>query len=110
MYIAKIYNKAAMEEMIFDDISAFSWDEGNYTKNQDKHSVASWECEQVFFRQPLLWYEDEKHSKEEQGIYVLGQTDMGRKLFIVFTIRNHCIRVISARDMSRKERAICEKA
>lgn len=35
---------------------------------------------------------------------VLGQTDSGRKLFLVFTVRNRKVRMISARDMSVKER------
>jgi uncharacterized DUF497 family protein len=36
----------------------------------------------------------------------LGQTDEGRCLYVVFTLRreNSLIRVISARDMNRKER------
>ena len=40
---------------------------------------------------------------------MLGHTDPGRRLFIVFTVRNNRIRVISARDMSRKERKIYEE-
>jgi uncharacterized DUF497 family protein len=36
--------------------------------------------------------------------YALGRTDGERRLFVVFTLRGTRIRVISARDMSRKER------
>jgi hypothetical protein len=53
---------------------------------------------------------DEVHSKVEARYYVLGQTNAGRRLFIVFTIRNEKIRVISARDMSKRERMIYEQA
>jgi uncharacterized DUF497 family protein len=42
----------------------------------------------------------------EERIYGLGHTDAGRLLFVAFTIRQRLIRVISARDMSRKERRI----
>lgn len=66
----------------------------------------SFECEQVFFNEPLLAQDDIKHSQEEARYYVLGQTDKKRLLFVVFTIRNDLIRVISARDMSKKERKV----
>lgn len=82
----------------------FEWDEGNLFKNWDKHGVTAPECEQIFFNKPLITGSDEKHSKHETRFYVLGQTDTGRLLFVVFTVRNNHIRVISARDMSRKER------
>jgi len=36
----------------------------------------------------------------------LGRTNDDRYLFVVFTIRNNKIRVISARDMNRKERRV----
>jgi uncharacterized DUF497 family protein len=47
---------------------------------------------------------DEKHSQKETRFFALGHTDSGRLLFVVFTIRNNLIRVISARNMNRKER------
>ena len=53
--------------------------------------------------------EDYKHSIKENRYYVLGKTNAKRKLFIVFTIRNNRIRIISARDMNKKERKIYEK-
>ncbi|MBL6964889.1 MAG: BrnT family toxin [Bacteroidetes bacterium] len=82
----------------------FEWDEGNIEKNWLKHHVSKNECEEVFFNHPLLATGDPKHSKSEKRYYILGQTDSGRLLFIAFTIRNGKIRVISARDMSRKEK------
>jgi uncharacterized DUF497 family protein len=62
------------------------------------------ECEQVFFNRPLMEGPDFHHSLHEQRYYVLGRTDGGRRVFIVFTIREQLIRVISARDMSKRER------
>ena len=88
----------------------FEWDDGNRIKNRIKHEVLHWECEQVFFNSPILIQQDVKHSQCETRYYILGQTDAGRKLFIVFTIRNQLVRVISARDMSKKERYAYEKA
>ena len=82
----------------------FEWDDGNDTKNWAKHGVGREECEQVFFHQPLLLLPDDAHSQTEPRYYLLGRTDAGRKLFVVFTPRRDLVRVISARDMNRSER------
>ena len=89
-----------------EDIEGFQWDKGNIEKNWLKHNVLNGECEQVFFNQPLIIADDVKHSQKEKRWFVLGRTELDRKLFIVFTIRNKLIRVISARDMTKKEREI----
>ena len=90
------------------ETDGFEWDEGNILKNWEKHSVSHLEAEQVFFNQPLLVYSDDQHSASENRWYVLGKTDAQRPLFVVFTLRGTKIRVISARDMNRKERKIYE--
>ncbi len=87
-------------------VEGFEWDQSNIEKNWGKHRVSYLECEEVFFNQPLLVQEDEIHSKNEPRYYVLGRSNDGRHLFIVFTIRRNKIRVISARNMSRRERRI----
>ena len=99
-----------MKDIFFEYIVGFNWDEGNRDKNSNKHDVSNWECEQVFFNEPLLLVDDIKHSSSEIRMYVLGRTDDNRELFVSFTVRNSLIRVISARDMHRKERKIYEKA
>ena len=65
------------------------------------------EAEQVFFSEPLLIVADPRHSVHEPRLHALGRTDEGRSLHITFTLRGGAtrIRVISARDMSRKKRA-----
>ena len=68
------------------------------------------ECEEVFFNLPLLLQSDDAHSQKEPGYYVLGHTIAGRRLFIALTVREDKIRVISARDLSKKERKIYEQA
>ena len=85
-------------------IEGFGWDEGNIKKNWERHRVSYMECEEVFFNRSLIVQENEAHSKDEERYYVSGKTDNGRYLFVVFTIRHHKMRVITARDMSRKER------
>lgn len=55
--------------------------------------------------------EDSKHSQNEARYHALGETDDARLLHITFTLRcgDTLIRVISARDMHRKERAVYEQ-
>ena len=83
--------------------TGFQWDEGNATKNWEKHNVSQVDCEQLFFNRPLIIKHDKAHSCEEIRYYALGKTDGARLLFLVFTIRDQRIRVISARNMSPKE-------
>ncbi len=92
-------------------IEGFDWDDGNIRKSIEKHSVSLMEAEQVFLDPQLLLLSDEKHSFEETRFHALGTTAAGRRLQISFTLRHDQsrIRVISARDMNRKERAIYDK-
>lgn len=94
----------------FTKIIEFDWDEGNVRKN-DKHGVSTAEAEQVFFNEPLLVIDDTKHSQGECRFHALGKTNEERILHITFTLRNagERIRVISARDMHKKERKIYEQ-
>ncbi len=89
---------------LLSECTGFDWDEGNLEKNWVSHEVTAAECEQIFFNLPLVVTDDTKHSQKENRFYALGQTDADRLLFLVFTIRRKLIRVISARDMNRKER------
>jgi uncharacterized protein len=84
----------------------FDWDEGNVEKNWILHHVAFWEAEEIFFNEPLIVKADRPHSASEGRYLALGRTDAGRGLFISFTVRRSLIRIISARDMSRKEARI----
>ncbi len=95
----------------FEKIVGFEWDDGNARKN-DKHGVTTAEAEQVFFNAPLLLLEDGKHSLQEARLHALGKTNAARRLHISFTLRQMAslIRVISARDMHRKEKMIYEEA
>ncbi|HEY1475663.1 MAG TPA: BrnT family toxin [Pseudolabrys sp.] len=88
----------------------FDWDDGNARKNLLKHGVSQAEAEQVFAGEPLL-AADFAHSQVEVRYQALGETSDGRRLHVTFTLRgdNKKIRVISARDMNRKERVYYEQ-
>jgi uncharacterized protein len=92
-------------------ITGFDWDFGNARKSADKHDVSQFEAEQLFFNAPLLLSPDARHSQNETRIHALGKTDAGRRVHVTFTLRGDgtLIRVISARDMHRKERAVYEQ-
>ena len=85
-------------------IEGFDWDQGNIDKNWLKHEVTIQECEQVFFNKPFLVSPNPEHSQNEIRLRALGRSHNNRLLFMAFTIRKNLIRVISVRDMNRKEK------
>lgn len=90
-------------------VVGFDWDEGNARKNE-RHGVSQVEAEDVFFDHRLLVAPDPGHSTAEPRFHALGETSIGRRLHVTFTLRSDGarIRVISARDMHRKERGAYE--
>lgn len=88
---------------------AFEWDKGNENKNVVTHSVTNQECEEVFFDRKKKILKDILHSKTENRYVLIGTTKPGRKLFIAFTIRGKNLRIISARDLNKKELHLYEK-
>ena len=95
-----------------EQIFGFDWDEGNSRKSADKHDVSQAEAESIFFNDPLIVIEDPRHSDKEQRFKALGKTGQNRLLHVTFTLRQNgtTIRVISARDMHRRERRLYEQA
>ena len=89
-------------------IDGFEWDAGNWRKSERKHGVAVAEAQEVLLNDPVCQV-DARHSDDEQRYVALGTTNEGRRLFVSFTVRRSRVRVISARPMGRKERAVHEK-
>lgn len=94
---------------IISELKSFDWNKWNIEKNLVKHKVYFQECEEVFFNRPFFKLIPLTEKTTEQRYYAFGITDRKRKITIVFTVRNKKMRVISARDMSEKERRIYEK-
>lgn len=87
-------------------VKHFEWDEKNIDKNWKKHKVKPGECEEIFLNDLLLIAEVDKSKilfRENRHI-AYGVSNSGRLLFIVFTVLYKKVRIISARDMSKKER------
>ena len=102
MYIITIYTV-----IDFEGIIGFDWDEGNARKSHEKHGVSQSESEQVFGNEPHV-VADPRHSQSEHRFHALGMTDQRRALHVTFTLRKDgtMIRIISARDISRRERTM----
>src|SRR3972149_11705385 len=81
----------------------FQWDKGNVGKNFKKHKVQDKEAEESFFDKKHRTFKDKLHSKGEERYRIVGKTKRGRLLFIVFAMRDSKIRIISARDINKKE-------
>ncbi len=93
-----------MSMRIVPEPTGFLWDPGNFDKNLIKHGVTRQEAEELFTHQPFTFSPDTGHStSREQRFQALGQTSSGRTLFVAYTVRNNKIRVISVRDMSKRE-------
>lgn len=92
------------------EIFEFEWDKGNMEKNWIKHKVKNQEAEEAFFDEDKVTFLDSVHSGVEERFRIIGTTRKGRILFVVFTKRETKIRIISARDINKKEVQLYEKA
>lgn len=86
----------------------FLWDPGNKDKNLIQHKVTNEECEETFFDLNKRILKDDLHSYTEKRYILLGKSKKGRLLFIVFTMRGKKIRIISARDLNKRETYLYE--
>ncbi len=88
--------------------TGFQWDEANIA-HIAKHNVLPEEAEQIFFDKNNVLDEDLKHANDEERFLIIGKTEKGRLLYQIFTIREDKIRVISSRDINKKEVKLYEK-
>lgn len=94
---------------IFEEPIRFEWDKGNDEKNFLKHKVTNKESEEVFFDENKIVLKSKSKTFKEERYIVIGKSKNNRLLYIVFTDRKNKIRVISARDINKKERRFYEK-
>jgi uncharacterized DUF497 family protein len=80
----------------------------NYIKNEKKHGLKCKTIEEVFFNEPLLIVEDFSHSYDECRCVAFGRDNKNNKIMVVFIVRDNQVRVISAREMSKKEKKFYE--
>jgi uncharacterized DUF497 family protein len=86
----------------------FSWDPKKAKSNLEKHGISFDQSATVFGDVEALDWIDEEHSSNEPRRKRLGTSETGHILLVVYTIREReneeTIRIISARQASRKER------
>ncbi len=87
----------------------FQWDAGNREKNWLKHRVTNAECEEMFFDPHKRLFHLTPRTERETRYGLIGRTKDKRLLFVVFTIRGHAVRVISGRDLNKRERGLYEE-
>ena len=87
----------------------FEWDEEKAISNLSKHDVSFDEATTVFGDPLALTFSDPAHSDEEDRFLTFGRASNGRHLVVSHTDRDDKIRLISAREMTRKERSDYEQ-
>lgn len=88
--------------VFYKDAEEFEWDKGNIGKNK-RHNVEDKEAEEVFLDEGKIIFKDKLHSQIEERFIVIGKTKRDRLLYVCFTKRKKRIRIISARDINKKE-------
>lgn len=88
----------------------FEWDHGNHTKSAKKHGVSAEEIESVF-QLKLAATIGRQFSPlvDEERLCIVGPTETGRLLLVVFTLREGRVRPISARSANKKEQKLYEE-
>ena len=91
-----------------DVLVGFDWNDANVYKNEEKHGLNYKKIEEIFFNEPLIVVEDFLHSEDECRCVAFGRDDNNSKIMAVFAVRASHIRVISAREMTKKEKKFYE--
>ena len=87
----------------------FEWDPNKARQNAIKHGVTFEEASEVFGDALSLTVPDPDHSDDETRFVIFGRSLKERYLVASFTERGDRIRLISAREMTRRERAAYEQ-
>lgn len=87
----------------------FEWDSEKARTNAEKHGVTFFEASEVFDDDHSLTVRDPDHSTDENRYLIFGMSKSGRYLVVSYTERNDRIRLISARQMTPRERRAYEQ-
>lgn len=87
----------------------FEWDSNKASRNKVKHGITFVEASEVFADQYSSTVADPDHSHDEERFLIFGKSRQGRYVVVAFTERGDRIRLISARQMTRREREAYEQ-
>ena len=82
----------------------FEWDGNKAEANLSKHGVSFDEAKTVFDDPLYIDFYDPDFSDEEDRYIIIGESQQRRLLIVSYTERNHKIRLISAREVTKRER------
>ncbi|MFH1942593.1 MAG: BrnT family toxin [bacterium] len=87
----------------------FEWNQDKARQNFIKHGVSFEEASTVFNDSLSLTIPDPLHSEDEERFILLGYSEKNRLLVVIHTDRNDRIRIISARQATKKEKSYYEE-
>ena len=87
----------------------FDWDEQKAASNLAKHNVSFEEAATVFGDPLSDTFDDPDHSANEQRFLIIGHSEKGKLLFVSHTDDGETVRIISARELTRREREAYEQ-
>ena len=87
----------------------FEWDPQKARDNEQKHGVSFAEASEVFDDDHSSAVSDPDHSVDEARYLIFGMSKQSRYLVVSYTERGDRIRLISARQMTSRERRAYEE-
>ncbi len=82
----------------------FHWDEEKAEKNLKKHGVSFEEASTVWDDLFFIDFYDEEHSIDENRFLIVGESKQNKLLIVSYVERENSVRIISAREITPKER------
>ena len=86
----------------------FEWDPDKAQENEQRHGVGFSEASEVFDDDHSISVPDPDHSADEDRYLIFGIAKRGQHLVVSYTERGERIRLISARQMTSRERRAYE--
>jgi uncharacterized DUF497 family protein len=87
----------------------FEWDPGKASRNLKDHKITFEEAATVFGDPLSLTLPDPDHSNDESRFITVGNSIDGKLLLVSHTDRDEKIRIISAREATKRERKFYEE-
>ncbi len=88
----------------------FEWDESKAVRNFAKHGVSFEEAATVFGDPLSDTFDDPDHSADERRFIIIGTSENGRMLTVAHSDDGATVRIISARELTRRERKFYEES
>ncbi len=87
----------------------FEWNPRKADSNNKRHGVSFDEASAVFGDVLSITYPDPEHSDQEERYIIIGLSKKNRVLVISHVYRGESIRIISARQATKREQTFYER-